>query len=121
MRRLTAVLALLRAIAWAVPALAQGPQPITYTLSITQPATHTARVEVSVPTGGRDVVELMMPVWSPGFYRVEDYAGKVHDLAARAPDGTALVVEQARPNRWTVPTRGQPLVRVSYLVTCEQR
>ena len=29
----------------------------------------------------------MMPIWSPGFYRVEDYAARVHDLAARTPTG----------------------------------
>ena len=27
-----------------------------------------------VPATGRESVELMMPIWSPGYYRVEDYA-----------------------------------------------
>jgi predicted metalloprotease with PDZ domain len=95
--------------------------PLSYTLTVSQPATHLVRVEITVPAGGQDLVELMMPVWSPGFYRVEDYAGKVRDLSARAPDGTPLVVEHPRPNRWTVRAEGRPLVRVSYQVACEQR
>ena len=36
----------------------------------------------------------MMPVWSPGFYRVESYATNVHDVAAHGADGEALAVEQ---------------------------
>jgi predicted metalloprotease with PDZ domain len=96
-------------------------EPLSYTLTVSQPATHLVRVELTVPAGDRDMVELMMPVWSPGFYRVEDYAGKVLDLSARAPDGTPLVVEHPRPNRWTVRSGGRPSVRVSYQVACEQR
>ena len=45
------------------------------------------------PTAGRPAVEIMMPVWSPGFYRVEDYARRVEDLSAKAADGTDLKVE----------------------------
>src|SRR5574341_127318 len=62
----------------------------------------------------------MMPVWSPGFYRVEDYAGRVPDLEARGADGTALVVEHSRPNRWTVRAAGKAFL-LSYQVTCDQR
>jgi predicted metalloprotease with PDZ domain len=56
----------------------------------------------------------MMPVWSPGFYRVENYANKLDQFKARAPDGTELAVEQPRKNRWKFPTRGAERVTVSY-------
>ena len=74
-----------------------------------------------IPTGGRPSVELMMAVWSPGFYRVEDYARKVEGLAARTPDGIALEVESTRKNRWRIATKGRAKVVVSYRLTCDRR
>jgi predicted metalloprotease with PDZ domain len=74
-----------------------------------------------VPTGGRATVELMMPVWTPGFYRVENYAGKVRELAARTPDGKPLGVEQPRKNRWQIRTGGAAAVVVSYKLVCDGR
>ena len=44
----------------------------------------------------------MMPIWSPGFYRVEDYASRVQSLSARTSDGKTLAVEQPQKNRWRV-------------------
>lgn len=113
-------------LAWGHPALSQQARraaeldPITYTVTIVAPA-HLAQVEASVPTDGHGTVELMMPVWSPGFYRVEDYAAQLRDVSARAPDGTPLPVEHPRPNRWTVQARDRRAVIVSYGVSCEQR
>ena len=76
---------------------AEAPSPIVHTVRFREPQRHTAEVEATFPTGGQAAVELMMPVWSPGYYRVEDHARRVRDLSARAPDGTALAVE--RPAR----------------------
>ena len=59
------------------------------------------------PTSGRPAIEIMMAVWSPGFYRVEDYAKRVEDLSAKAPDGTVLKVEHPEKNRWKVETGGK--------------
>jgi predicted metalloprotease with PDZ domain len=63
----------------------------------------------------------MMPVWSPGFYRVEDYANRIQSLSARAPDGKTLEVEQPRKNRWLIRTNGAPTVIVSYRLLCNGR
>ncbi len=62
----------------------------------------------------------MMAVWSPGFYRVEDYAKRVEDLGAVALDGTPLKVEHPEKNRWKVETGGRPKVVVSYKLICQQ-
>ena len=36
------------------------------------------------PRPGARAIEIMMAVWSPGFYRVEDYARRVEELSAKA-------------------------------------
>ena len=41
-------------------------EPIRYTLSFPNPHTHYVEVRAEVPTSGRDEVELMMAVWTPG-------------------------------------------------------
>ncbi len=102
-------------------ALGQALDPIVYTVKVPAPDTHVAEITVTVPTGGRDAIDLMMPIWSPGFYRVEDYAGRVQTFTARALDGTLVDVERPRPNRWRIHARGRPAVAVSYGVLCEQR
>ena len=99
----------------------EQPEPIIYTVRFPAPEKHVAEVEAIVPTGGRPSVELMMAVWSPGFYRVEDYARKVESLSARTPDGQALEVESTRKNRWRFSGKGAPKVVVSYRLTCDRR
>jgi hypothetical protein len=100
---------------------AQTLDPIVYTMRVPAPETHYAEIEVRVPTGKRASIEMMMPVWSPGFYRIEDYAGRVDGVSARTPDGKPLQAEKIQKNRWQVQTGGQPTVVLSYRVFCNQR
>ncbi|MFN8581997.1 MAG: hypothetical protein U0163_13625 [Gemmatimonadaceae bacterium] len=95
--------------------------PIVYDVRVPVPSSHVVRVDASFPTDGRDSVDLMMAIWSPGYYRVEHYESRVSDLAAHAPGGAALRVAQPAPNRWRVYTDGQARVLVSYSVRCVER
>lgn len=113
--RASLVIALI-ATAFAVPARAQSVEPVTYTVRFPAPHTHYAVVEASVPTDGRDRVELMMAVWTPGSYLVREFARHVEALSARSPDGEPLTVEKSRKNRWVVETSGAPRIDISYRV-----
>ena len=122
MRALWLALAFLAAVS---PARAQAQpatlEPIQYTFRVLDPEKHLAGVEARVPTGGRPTIELMMPVWTPGYYVLEDYAGRVRDLTVKAADGTALAVSKPRPNRWSVETKGAPYVTLSYGLLAQGR
>jgi predicted metalloprotease with PDZ domain len=96
-------------------------EPITYTVKFPAPSRHLAAVEAVFPAEGRASVELMMPVWTPGFYRVENYADKIQELSARTPDGQALRVEQSRKNRWSISTGSAKKILVSYKLKCDSR
>jgi predicted metalloprotease with PDZ domain len=98
-------------IAWA-----QSVTPISYTLRFPDPQTHYLEVEAVVPTDGRDQLELMMAVWTPGSYLVREYARHLEELTAQTPTGAPLSLESTRKNRWSVDTRGSPAVVVSYRV-----
>jgi predicted metalloprotease with PDZ domain len=91
--------------------------PLVYTISFPDPASKTFHVDVVVPTDKRESVDLMMAIWSPGFYGLQNYADKVTAFAAKAPDGTALEVSKPKPSRWTVLTGGRASFTASYTVS----
>src|SRR5262249_19932866 len=99
----------------------EGPDPIRYTVTFPAPAKHTAQVEPVFPTANEPSIELYMPVWSPGFYRVEDYAKNIDGLEARTPDAMKLDVAQTRKNRWRINCGGGARVVVTYRLKCEGR
>jgi predicted metalloprotease with PDZ domain len=95
-------------------------EPIRYTLTFTDPASHLVEVEASFPTGGQPQVELVQPVWTPGSYKVRDYSRQVEGVRAESPGGNALPVVKTRKNRWSVTTWGAPRVHVGYRVYCRE-
>jgi predicted metalloprotease with PDZ domain len=99
---------------------AQALEPIIYHLKVPAPDTHIVEVEAIVPAGKGTSIEIMMATWSPGFYRVEDYAKRVQGLSARTTDGVSLEVEATRKNRWRIQTAGGPKFVVSYRLICDR-
>src|SRR5579864_1316915 len=96
---------------------ARASDPIVYTIRFPDPASKTFTVEAVVPTDKRDVVDLMMPVWSPGFYGLQNYADRVTAFAAADASGAALSVTRPQPNRWEVTTGRRPSFTATYTVS----
>ena len=100
----------------AAAARAQQPEPIRFVVSFPAPETHYLHVEAAVPTDGRQQVELMMPVWTPGSYLVREFSRHVEAFTARNAQGRALAVDKTRKNRWRIQTGGAPAITVRYSV-----
>jgi predicted metalloprotease with PDZ domain len=88
---------------------------VRYTLSFPAPHTHYVEVAASVPTRGRQEIELMMAVWTPGSYLVREYERNVEAVAVSA-GGRSLAVTKSEKNRWRVTTGGASTVDVKYRV-----
>jgi predicted metalloprotease with PDZ domain len=118
MRRLPwlCVLLVLLAGLRVAPPTARGLAPIEYTIRFPDPASKTFTVDVVVPTDKRPQVDLMMAIWSPGFYGLQNYAQRVSDFTANAPDGTALDVTKPSDSRWTIATGGRPTFTATYTI-----
>jgi len=122
MKRRLGVPALAVFLALLAPALhlattqARALDPIVYTIRFPDPASRTFTVEAVVPTDQHDVVDLMMPVWSPGFYGLQNYAARVSAFAATASGGVTLDVTRPQANRWEVKTGGRPSFTATYTV-----
>jgi predicted metalloprotease with PDZ domain len=108
-------------LAIALPArslVGAAPEPIVYELRSSAPETNVAEIEARIPTGGARTVDLMLPVWAPGFYGLGDYARNVTDFTARNAAGMTLVVEKPKPNHWVVTTDGSPTIVIAYKLLC---
>jgi len=95
--------------------------PIVYTLRAPAPETHQLDVEARFPSAGVPWIEIMLPVWSPGYYVVQDYAANLQHLAARAPDGRTLGIVQRSRNHWRVMPDGASTIILTYRLTCRSR
>jgi predicted metalloprotease with PDZ domain len=96
-----------------------GSDPIVYTLRAPAPETHMAEIEARIPAAGHASLELMLPVWSPGFYALGDYARDIQHISAHSSAGAALAVEHPKPNRWVVSTQGAEMVVLEYELLCQ--
>src|SRR4029078_5211459 len=94
----------------------KSPEPLTYTIRFPDPASKSFTVDVSVPTERRESVDLMMPVWSPGFYGLQNYAQRVSDVTATAADRTVLPIATPTTSRWTVAAGGRAAFSLTYTV-----
>jgi len=77
--RRPAALATLISIA-ASPLLSQPREAIVFTVRVPAPETHYVEVQASMPTDGRAAIELMMPIWSPGYGVSGVVRSPLHDL-----------------------------------------
>ncbi len=119
-RRIAAVAAALTVLRIA-SAGAQHAAPIRYAVTFPDLAAHAAWVRGDFPTDGKPTIELMMAIWSPGYYQVENYARNVDSVSATASDGAALPIRKTRDNRWLVETHGAPVVTVRYRVKADRK
>lgn len=84
---------------------------IDYTLAVPRPGAHLLRVTLEVPADGADHLDFVLPSWTPGSYRIRDYARHVQDFSAGG-----LEWQKVDKARWRVFAHGRARVRVEYQV-----
>ncbi|TVQ90260.1 MAG: M61 family peptidase [Deltaproteobacteria bacterium] len=109
----------------AVPPIGLDPEPrphptadgvgSSYTLTFPEAAAQYLEVEAVFPATG-DELELFMAGWTPGSYRIRDYARHVEALVASTPDGDRLPVRKSAVNRWVIDAADTADVVVRYKV-----
>ncbi len=93
---------------------AQSGAPVAFTVSMPQPASHIFHVTMRVAGIAGETQEFKMPVWTPGYYRVIDYAKSLSNLHAHDPAGHELAWEKTTRNAWRVVTAGASSVTLDY-------
>src|SRR3989441_311019 len=89
---------------------------IEYTVAFKNPTSHVYDVEIQIK-GIRDAsVSVSMPAWSPGIYRIENYARNVQDFRATNTRNQALSSEQTDKQTWRIAKQNAEDVEVRYQV-----
>lgn len=74
--------------------------PVRYRVTVPEPETHLAEVELRVSAEG--TLELEMAAWCPGSYVIRDYARFVRGLTASDAAGAALPVHKLDKHTWRI-------------------
>jgi predicted metalloprotease with PDZ domain len=75
-----------------------------YQIGMSQPQTHLFEVKLTVSNWGREVLDLKMPVWTPGSYLVREYSKQLQDFTAVTSTGEKLVTTKISKHHWQIHT-----------------
>lgn len=86
---------------------------IHYLVAMPQPETHLFEVTLQLINHSSTILDLKMPVWTPGSYLVREYAKNLQDFAAFAQD-EPLPWRKISKNHWQINTTGVSELTVRY-------
>jgi len=90
---------------------------IHYQVAMPQPQSHLFEVTLLVENWQEPVLNLKMPVWTPGSYLVREYAKNLQDFSAKMTDKQqSLPVGKIAKNYWQVDTASTSKITVHYRV-----
>lgn len=109
------------AVTTLMPLCLEAADPIEYTVRFPQARNHYADVEIVLPTGCRDTIELTMATWTPGSYLIREYARHIEGLEASTADmKRQLAIEKRNKHVWEVKTQGLETIRLKYRLYCRE-
>jgi len=89
---------------------------IAYTVSLRNPTSHLFDVEISIKGIRETSVSVSMPAWSPGIYRIENYARNVQAFQASNSRNQPLQWQQTDKQTWRIAKQQADDVEVRYQV-----
>lgn len=90
---------------------------IHYQVAMSQPQSHLFEVTLLVENWQESVLNLKMPVWTPGSYLVREYAKNLQDFSAEMSDKQqSLPVCKIAKNYWQVDTASTSKITIRYRV-----
>lgn len=90
---------------------------IAYTVAMPQPSYHIFEVKLQVSRWQESILELGMPVWTPGSYLVREYARHIQYFhASSSQDKTQLSSKKISKNHWLIETENINDITIDYQV-----
>ncbi len=87
---------------------------IIFTLSMDKPTTHYFHVNLEIRGLKAGYVDLKLPNWTPGYYRIMDYARQVINFSAKDDRGNFLHWAKKAKNIWRIKTEGASKISIDY-------
>ena len=79
-----------------------------------QPQTHLFEVELTVSNWGGELLDIKMPVWTPGSYLVREYVKQLQDFEVVNSEGKKLISTKVAKNYWQIQTDNSAEIKISY-------
>src|SRR5437867_3292829 len=89
---------------------------IDYTVSIRNPTSHLYDIEIQIKGIRETSISISMPAWSPGMYRIENYARNVQDFRAVNTRNQSLNWEQTDKQTWRIAKASAEDLTVRYQI-----
>jgi predicted metalloprotease with PDZ domain len=89
---------------------------LAYQIAMPLPQTHLFEVKLTVSNWDGELLDVRMPVWTPGSYLVREYAKQVQDFVATSDKGRKLSVTKTAKNNWQILTSDSSKISISYRV-----
>jgi predicted metalloprotease with PDZ domain len=90
---------------------------ICYQVSLPQPASHLFEVVLQIKNWQSPVLDLHMPVWTPGSYLIREYAKQLQDFSAVATNKERYLRSQKiSKNQWQIETLDNSEITVRYRI-----
>ena len=91
---------------------------INYKISVLNPNTHYANVELEISDFASKTLEFKMPVWTPGSYMVREFEKNVDRVTASNEKG-AIEISKTDKSTWKISdTKGSKKIVISYPIYC---
>jgi predicted metalloprotease with PDZ domain len=87
---------------------------MAFTVSMPEPSNHLYHVVFRCDGLKGGAQDFKMPVWTPGYYVILNYANNVENFRAEDPAGKALAWDKSATNTWHVQCGGSTSVSVTY-------
>jgi len=89
---------------------------VEYTVTIKSPASHLYDVEMAIRGLREPSVSVSIPAWSPGIYRIENYARNIQEFQAQNNRNQPLKSEQIDKQTWRITKTPTDDLNVRYRV-----
>ena len=88
---------------------------IHYYVSMPQPAEHLFKVQLEINNWQEKILNLKMPVWTPGSYLVREYAKHLQNFSAKNTiKNNDLVNKKVAKNHWLIETNNNDQITINY-------
>lgn len=94
---------------------AEGNTQISYTVTFPEAQAHYADIEMTITGLNQKILDLKMPVWTPGSYLIREFSKNVESFSAEA-NGKSLEAKKIRKNIWHIATANIKALKIRYRV-----
>ena len=97
--------------------LTTGKTNLTYYVKMNQGHYHLFEVSLHIENWSDNILNLKMPVWTPGSYLVREYSRHIQDFKAVSKDKQKkLLTQKISKNHWTIETKEVDKILINYRV-----